>query len=189
MTTWKKRKTKVLIEVWFIFVFPTAFLCDNRVLFFFFSCSARYEPHLEHIKACQGRIFILYHVRVATGLPGHLSAEVHHSAGCGARMNRGARVCTQNHTQTSTQAALRERCWEWGFSLFNTHSHTGTAELESNLAASCLEVIEKTAQLNCKLTSYWLDISLWEAPILAWCIASINASPRVYDVHFLNWVP
>lgn len=78
-----KSKTKVL---------PV--LCDKGVCF-------RSAPHLEHIKACQARILILYHVCVTAGLSGHLSAEVHRSAGCGARVNCGGACLQCDHTQTS----------------------------------------------------------------------------------------
>lgn len=44
---------------------------------------ARRGPHLEHTEARQAGVLILDHVRVTAGLPGHLSAEVHRSAGCG----------------------------------------------------------------------------------------------------------
>lgn len=80
---------------------------------FIFSCSARYSPHLEHIKACQSRILILYHVCVTTGLSGHLSAEVHHSAGCGAHMNCGGTcLCTTTHKHQ------HRRTWGWAEHFF-----------------------------------------------------------------------
>lgn len=36
-------------------------------------------PHLEDVLTRQRWLLILDHIRVTAGLPGHLSAEVHHS--------------------------------------------------------------------------------------------------------------
>lgn len=42
-------------------------------------CTKYWHPYLEYIKASQGWVLILYHIRITTGLSGHLPAEVHHS--------------------------------------------------------------------------------------------------------------
>lgn len=87
-----------VIEMWLRFVVPMT----NEMAFF--------HAHLEHVEAGQGRILILDHVRVAAGLSGHLSAEVHGSAGYAVlTCSAAARVSTREHKNQHRHLCKRGR--------------------------------------------------------------------------------
>lgn len=66
-----------------------------------------WQPHLEYIQARQGRLFILYHVRVTAGLSGHLPAEVHHSADTGHKLRA--------HAWQESLRSAHKRVYRWKY--------------------------------------------------------------------------
>ena len=74
-------------------------------------CTKYWHPYLEYIKASQGWVLILYHIRITTGLSGHLPAEVHHSTHWGQTLGDHMKVdgtdlntTTHIHTRTNKDA-------------------------------------------------------------------------------------